>query len=402
MDIMDFFQTDYETESDEDVPLSAADPAAPGAALPSPPVLIPEELGPCSGIDVADIGERLQRDGYRVWRGAVEASYIAELRRDVELLFEQEMMECSRNNLAVERNAAGKVTRGHLLGKRGVHELDIVYEGRVAMPTGAIALDLCPAVRRFVDEIGPRLAVQLTACFPTLRLSGLDTVKVQLNEGDAAPSGGDAGDAGRCFPMHYDTSSSFSRRAVTMLIYLNDEWSDSVDGGELRIYPFPFAHVDVAPEAGTAALFAATETLHRVMPSKRRRLCLSVWFASEAAPGDGSANDLLFPAVSAVRAAIAAIDAEEDERAAALTPLLPFLRTRLGRRMVAKVHHRDAYRESFLDAFGDNAKVREALAVDARETDAAEARLGGAMVRLLRGRDGDAEGSAALPLPVMP
>ena len=385
---MDFFSAladEYETESDEGAP-------------PSPPELVQEDLGPCSGIDVADIGERLQRDGYRVWREAVDASYIAELRRDVELLFDQQMMETSRNNLAVERNAAGKVTRGHLLGKRGVHELDIVYEGRVAMPTGAIALDLCPAVRRFVDEIGPRLAAQLTAAFPTLRLSGLDTVKVQLNEGDAAPSGGDAGDAGRCFPMHYDTSSSFSRRAVTMLIYLNDEWSKDVDGGELRIYPFPFAHVDVSPKAGTAALFAATETLHRVMPSKRRRLCLSVWFASEGAPGEDSAKDLLFPALSSVRAAIDAADVEEETRAA-LAPLLPFLRTRLGRRMVAKVHHRVAYRTSFLDAFGDNPKVREALAVDARETDAAEERLGDTMVRLLRGRDGDAEGCAALPLP---
>ena len=372
---MEFFAADgYETESDEDTPL-------PPPPLPTPP-LAPADLGPLAGVDLGDLGARLQRDGYRVWREAVDAAYVAELRGEVELLFEQQMMEASRNNLAVERDARGKVTRGHLLGKRGVHELDVVYEGAVAAPCGAIALALCPAIRRFVDTIGPRLATQLTAAFPELCLSGIDTVKVQLNEGGAAP--GSAAGAGRCFPMHYDTSSSFSRRAVTLLIYLNEGWSEGVDGGELRIYPFPFVHVDVAPEAGTAALFAATETLHRVMPSAARRLCLSVWFASSA---EAPPRDLLYPTVAAVRDAVAAAARP------ALAPLLPFLTTRTGRRMVAKVRHRAAYTASFLDAFGDIEEVREALAVDARETDAAEGVLGAEIVRLLRSE------THLLPLP---
>jgi len=58
------------------------------------------------------------------------------------------------------------------------------------------------------------------------------------------------------------------------------------------LYPFPAAPVTVAPLMGRVVLFSSAHMLHRVLPSKKKRLCFTTWFfaksASSARTGRGS------------------------------------------------------------------------------------------------------------------
>lgn len=180
--------------------------------------------------------------------------------------------------------------------------------------------------------------------------------------------------------MHYDTAATHSKRGVTALIYVTEDWQPG-HGGELVLHPYPLPEAHVRPVSGTLALFCATETLHRVAPCHGRRVCLSVWFAAV----DSSA--LLYPTVRAVDAALG-LGGEDD---AAKRKLRALLGSRQSRRALAKISLHDAYRESFVAAFGDSPEVREALALDAEATDAARQVVPAALVEL-----GDALSAGAL------
>ena len=70
----------------------------------------------------------------------------------------------------------------------------------------------------------------MNAIFPDVTINCLD-IKVQLNTG-----------CGGCFPMHFDTTQQVSDRQITGTLYLNPKWKQG-DGGELRVYPFPYQYV---------------------------------------------------------------------------------------------------------------------------------------------------------------
>lgn len=91
------------------------------------------------------------------------------------------------------------------------------------------------------------------------------TVKAQVNLGDEG-----------CFPLHFDTSSRVDGRRLTAILYLNPSWSDC-DGGFLRLYPFPHSPIDIAPIHQRMVIFDSVRMLHRVMPSKKERVCVSIW-----------------------------------------------------------------------------------------------------------------------------
>ena len=84
---------------------------------------------------------------------------------------------------------------------------------------------------------------------------------------------------------HYRT------RAVTALLYLNEQdWSDE-DGGALRVYvdaePDDMTGstatrvLSIKPTGGTLVLFDSHSTLHEVMPTKRQRFAISCWLQGE-------------------------------------------------------------------------------------------------------------------------
>jgi SM-20-related protein len=78
--------------------------------------------------------------------------------------------------------------------------------------------------------------------------------------------------------MHVDTKTTHSRRQLTVILYLNPGWEPE-HGGELRVYPMPYASADIAPKFDRIAVFCSHQMLHRVRPSFAPRVCLSLWCA---------------------------------------------------------------------------------------------------------------------------
>ena len=73
--------------------------------------------------------------------------------------------------------------------------------------------------------------------------------------------------------MHTDSGSALEGSGqtllVTALIYLNRDWQEG-DGGELRVFPYPFAPQKIAPLEGRMVLFEP-RMVHDVLPNFRRR-----------------------------------------------------------------------------------------------------------------------------------
>ncbi len=277
---------------------------------------------PFSLVDFSTFQSALQRQGFAVFdRASAGTGYAAQIREEIEALHAMEVLVPSRNRLATSRDPNTKeISDGVVVAKTNVWELDLTVAGNKVVAPGPLVA--CPALSRFVNELGPALAAQLLEAFPELKIDGVDQVKVQLNEG-----------GGGCFPAHYDqpappkkdkgdtpggananayartvnpashssadgggetaSKRKNSRRSLTALLYLNEGWQPT-DGGEIRLYPFPLAEVDVAPIFDRLVFFCSTEMLHRVMPSHNRRLCLSVWFSSSA---DVDCDVMLLPSV---------------------------------------------------------------------------------------------------------
>lgn len=83
---------------------------------------------------------------------------------------------------------------------------------------------------------------------------------------------------GQKYQRHLDRFKSDGARTVSVVIYLNENWSEA-DGGILRLYPRDGAPVDAAPIAGTVVMFLSEEIEHEVLASQTRdRLSLAAWF----------------------------------------------------------------------------------------------------------------------------
>lgn len=87
---------------------------------------------------------------------------------------------------------------------------------------------------------------------------------------------------GASYKRHLDAFHDRGKgRLLSCVLYLNEDWSDA-DGGHLRLYldgdkPEPF--VDVAPEAGTLAVFLSERFEHEVLPARRERMSVTGWFS---------------------------------------------------------------------------------------------------------------------------
>lgn len=86
--------------------------------------------------------------------------------------------------------------------------------------------------------------------------------------------------AGARYQKHLDNFRDSSPRAVSCVVYLNDDWQDD-DAGELRLFSKddPKAVVrDVLPRGGTLVLFLSREIPHEVRAPKRERVSFTGWF----------------------------------------------------------------------------------------------------------------------------
>lgn len=227
-----------------------------------------------------ELARQLLANGFAVVRGAFPASYARELRREMDELRAAGHFYANATHILLPG-----APQPALLHKRHILETELALERTRSS---------APTLRRFFDE-QLVLAPLARALPPWLDLRGA-MVKLQYNEG-----------GGGCFPLHFDTYGD-DGKCVTAVLYLNESWAEG-DGGEIVLYPFPSAEpVVVAPRLGDMVLFSSQQMLHRVLPSRKPRHCLTTWIyqgtpdiaaraayyrdlvATTYAPGEGSSS----------------------------------------------------------------------------------------------------------------
>lgn len=88
---------------------------------------------------------------------------------------------------------------------------------------------------------------------------------------------------GAYYQKHVDALRGRSNRVLSVILYLNEGWSDD-DGGQLLMYPeHREGYQDepiqrVTPELGTMVVFLSEKFPHEVLESHRQRYSLAGWF----------------------------------------------------------------------------------------------------------------------------
>ena len=124
----------------------------------------------------------LQRTG--CWVHDDDTGTLADdLRDEIELLYESDLLIPSCNRLATARDpVSGEITQGEVIAKPGVFELELMVDGKNAGGMGPMALAMCPRTSHFVEQEAPDLARLLGEACPELTLTGeVDTIKVSLS-----------------------------------------------------------------------------------------------------------------------------------------------------------------------------------------------------------------------------
>lgn len=83
---------------------------------------------------------------------------------------------------------------------------------------------------------------------------------------------------GDFYETHLDAFKNSTNRIVTVVYYLNEEWSEEL-GGELVIYDENDNILKkVSPNLNTLVVFLSDKFPHEVLPPKRRRHSIAGWF----------------------------------------------------------------------------------------------------------------------------
>ena len=85
---------------------------------------------------------------------------------------------------------------------------------------------------------------------------------------------------GSFYKRHVDQFHAVPHRIVTVILYLNESWTEA-DGGQLRMY-FPQKDgseriEDVLPLGGRLVVFLSEEIPHEVLPTKKERISITGW-----------------------------------------------------------------------------------------------------------------------------
>lgn len=173
-----------------------------------------------------------------------------------------------------------------VLSKPAVYELDL------SAPDDAMNKDISSNLgsqsswKDMIDHVGPEFVKTVdgfdkqfdasnssssssSSCAPALSLDTTTrpAIKIQINTG------------GGSFPWHYDNPGPPNQRALTCVVYLNPRWKHG-DGGEIVLWPFVSKPTTISPLHCRAVLFYSDRVLHRVLPSKVRRVCFTIWSQS--------------------------------------------------------------------------------------------------------------------------
>ncbi|MDX1817965.1 MAG: 2OG-Fe(II) oxygenase [Marinobacter sp.] len=91
---------------------------------------------------------------------------------------------------------------------------------------------------------------------------------------------------GDFYKRHLDSFQGRASRVVSLVLYLNEDWSAD-DGGELQVFNQDSDSEVcglVLPEAGRMVLFMSEEIPHEVLPANRTRYSLACWFRQDEVP----------------------------------------------------------------------------------------------------------------------
>jgi len=88
---------------------------------------------------------------------------------------------------------------------------------------------------------------------------------------------------GAFYRKHLDRFRDDDRRAVSVLLYLNQDWLPE-HGGALRMHLDADHEHDIAPVGGSLVAFLSAEIPHEVLPATRERLSLAGWFKRRGGP----------------------------------------------------------------------------------------------------------------------
>ena len=85
---------------------------------------------------------------------------------------------------------------------------------------------------------------------------------------------------GSFYKRHLDQFHAVPHRIVTVILYLNESWTEA-DGGQLRMY-FPQEDgservEDVLPLGGRLVVFLSEEIPHEVLPTRKERISITGW-----------------------------------------------------------------------------------------------------------------------------
>ena len=91
--------------------------------------------------------------------------------------------------------------------------------------------------------------------------------------------------SGAFYRKHLDQFQHDGQRALSCILYLNEDWQDS-DGGQLRLSLDDSGagdYRDINPTGGTLVVFLSARYWHEVLPATRERLSITGWFRTRPA-----------------------------------------------------------------------------------------------------------------------
>ena len=224
------------------------------AVSPLPPPPVPSAR--LSSLFTSSHASHLSRYGFAIIDNAFGDAFCSRLHSEALFLHDAQLMFDNHTHLVTQGGQ-----RTSLLPKRGIHEADTHTPGLAPLiPTyHSLTLDLS-------------LLTSISSHLPSLHLHS-QSLKVQLNSGARA-----------CFPLHFDSyPTSGDPRLVTAILYLNPHYHPS-HGGQLQLFPLPYAPVTIDPLYDRLVLFSTPSLLHRVLPSTHRRICVSTWMTGAPQP----------------------------------------------------------------------------------------------------------------------